>query len=104
MLTHIDVFDCQACGACCSFSADWPRFSTETEAEIDNIPASMISKNLSGMRCNEARCCALTGVVGQNTGCSIYRHRPAVCRTCVPGDAECILARSAFENLGGASH
>ncbi|RWK93164.1 MAG: YkgJ family cysteine cluster protein, partial [Mesorhizobium sp.] len=22
------LFDCQSCGACCSYSSEWPRFST----------------------------------------------------------------------------
>ncbi|TIW89146.1 MAG: YkgJ family cysteine cluster protein, partial [Mesorhizobium sp.] len=32
------VFDCQSCGACCSYSAEWPRFSTEDDAQLDRIP------------------------------------------------------------------
>lgn len=28
-------FDCQSCGACCAYSADWPRFSLETEEELE---------------------------------------------------------------------
>src|SRR5262249_47328821 len=29
---------CRTCGACCSYSADWPRFSLESEARLDRIP------------------------------------------------------------------
>ena len=28
---------CQACGACCSFSQDWPRFSLEDDAAAIRI-------------------------------------------------------------------
>ncbi len=33
-----EAFDCQACGACCAFNRDWPRFWTESEAEIERVP------------------------------------------------------------------
>jgi len=28
---------CRTCGACCAYSATWPRFGLETEAEIDSF-------------------------------------------------------------------
>jgi uncharacterized protein len=65
---------CQSCGACCSYSANWPRFTIEDDAALD-------------------RCSALTGSVGAATSCAIYALRPEVCRTCLPGDAECNMAR-----------
>ena len=36
---------------------------------------------------------ALQGKVGIATSCGIYAIRPEVCRTCMPGDAECAMAR-----------
>ena len=45
------------------------------------------------MRCDGDRCSALTGKVGVATACGIYAVRPEVCRTCMPGDPECDLAR-----------
>ena len=42
---------------------------------------------------------ALTGKVGTATACGIYDIRPEVCRTCMPGDPECLMARRRF-NLG----
>lgn len=97
MLPTSKTFDCQSCGACCSYSAEWPRFSTEDEADLAQIPEALVADDLSGMRCEGGRCAALTGVVGQRTACSIHPVRPDVCRICMPGDVECLTARAAFE-------
>jgi hypothetical protein len=48
---------------------------------------------LSGMRCDGDRCSALSGKIGVATACTIYAVRPEVCRTCMPGDVECAMAR-----------
>jgi uncharacterized protein len=45
------------------------------------------------MRCEGNRCSALSGKVGEATACTIYAVRPEVCRTCMPGDPECAMAR-----------
>ncbi len=87
---------CQACGACCAYSANWPRFTIEDDAALDSIPAELVNERLSGMRCDGDRCCALTGKIGVTTACSIYEVRPEVCRTCEPGDPECAMARRRF--------
>ncbi|QKC84522.1 YkgJ family cysteine cluster protein [Mesorhizobium sp. NZP2077] len=89
------LFDCQSCGACCSYSAEWPRFSTEDEAQLERIPEKYVAADLSGMRCDGARCSALSGEVGKSTACGIYELRPDVCRACMPGDEECLMARRA---------
>src|SRR6185503_20325803 len=60
-----DAFDCQACGACCSYSAEWPRLSLESDAHIARIPRELIDDGERGMRCTGDRCAALVGVVGQ---------------------------------------
>ena len=91
-----EIFDCQSCGACCSYSADWPRFSLEEDWQLDLIPEAMVSADLSGMRCDGVRCSALAGTVGQKTACTIYEVRPDVCRACMPGDDDCLMARAAF--------
>ena len=72
---------CQACGACCSYSPNWPRFTTEDDAALDLIPEKFV------------RCLALSGKIGVATSCGIYAVRPEVCRTCMPGDPECNMAR-----------
>ena len=87
---------CRTCGACCSYSADWPRFSLETEAQLERIPRALVGDGERGMRCTGARCDALVGVVGQSTSCAIYPLRPDVCRACLPGDPECLEARRHF--------
>lgn len=84
---------CQACGACCAYSSNWPRFTTEDEAALDLIPEKFVNDKLSGMRCDGDRCAALSGKIGVATSCGIYSIRPEVCRTCMPGDPECGMAR-----------
>src|SRR5207302_7195472 len=84
---------CQACGACCSYSQNWPRFTIEDDAALDLIPERFVNERLSGMRCDGDRCSALSGKVGEATSCLIYAMRPEVCRTCMPGDVECAMAR-----------
>lgn len=87
---------CQSCGACCSFAADWPRFTLEDDAAIGRIPAALVAANGAGMRCDGDRCAALRGKVGQATACTIYDARPDVCRACEPGDEACNMARRRF--------
>jgi uncharacterized protein len=87
---------CRSCGACCAFSKEWPRFSTEDDADLDRIPAEFIDPQLGGIRCDGNRCSALVGKVGVATTCRIYRIRPDVCRACEPGDDACRLARDRF--------
>ncbi len=84
---------CQPCGACCSYSRNWPRFTTEDDAALDLIPEKYVNERLSGMRCDGERCSAL---IGKATACGIYDIRPEVCRTCQPGDPECAMARQKF--------
>ncbi len=86
--------DCQACGACCAFSAAWPRFTLEDDAQLDAIPPRLVAGDESGMRCTGERCDALAGKVGTATLCTIYDLRPTVCRDCVPGGEDCRMARA----------
>ena len=87
---------CRTCGACCSYSADLPRFSLESEAQLDCIPRELVGDGERGMRCTGTRCAALVGIVGQSTSCAIYPSRPDVCWACSPGDPECREARRNF--------
>lgn len=87
---------CRHCGACCAYSANWPRFSVEPDETIEAIPPRLVNERLSGMRCDGDRCAALQGDIGGATSCAIYALRPEVCRTCMPGDAECTMARRKF--------
>jgi uncharacterized protein len=92
----LDAIDCRTCGACCSYSAEWPRLSLESDAHIARIPREFIEEDGRGMRCTGDRCTALVGVVGETTSCAIYALRPDVCRACLPGDPECVEARRHF--------
>ena len=85
---------CQSCGACCAYSREWPRFSTETDAELERIPPELVDAGGGRMRCHGERCAALVGDIGIATACAIYAVRPEVCRTCVPGDSACAMARA----------
>lgn len=87
---------CQSCGACCAYSSNWPRFTIEDDAALDLIPAALVNGRMSGMRCDGDRCAALTGRIGDSVACAIYAIRPEVCRTCMPGDPECTMARRRF--------
>ncbi|TNC07250.1 YkgJ family cysteine cluster protein [Methylobacterium terricola] len=87
------TFSCQACGACCAYSAEWPRFSTEDDADIARIPVSYVDDPAGRMRCEGERCSALDGRIGERVACKVYAVRPEVCRTCEPGDPECLIAR-----------
>jgi uncharacterized protein len=84
---------CQRCGACCAYSAEWPRFSLESEEALALIPLTLIDDSRGRMRCEGQRCSALQGEIGKSTACSIYAVRPDVCRACQPGDPECLIAR-----------
>jgi Fe-S-cluster containining protein len=90
------AFDCQTCGACCSYASDWPRFTLEDDAAIACIPPALVAEHGSGMKCSGDRCAALTGTVGTAVACSIYSVRPDVCRACQPGDDACMIARVHF--------
>jgi Fe-S-cluster containining protein len=92
----LDAAACRTCGACCSFSAEWPRFSLEDETALDRIPRAFVDDEKGRMRCDGDRCLALTGDVGVSTACTIYTVRPDVCRACLPGDDACHMARAHF--------
>ena len=92
-LANAATSPCQACGACCAYSRDWPRFTLETDADLASIPERFVAENLAGMRCAGERCSALEGDVGVATACMIYELRPQVCRACQPGDDACQIAR-----------
>ena len=85
---------CRSCGACCAYSGEWPRFSTETDAELDRIPPQFVDAGGARMHCNGDRCAALQGDIGVATACAVYAVRPQVCRTCAPGDDACTMARA----------
>ena len=88
--------DCQTCGACCSFSAEWPRFTLEADEDLAQLPNEFVDGARNRMRCHGDRCSALAGSVGVSTSCRVYDRRPDVCRSCEPGDDACGIARQYF--------
>jgi hypothetical protein len=50
---------CRTCGACCSYSLEWPRFSLENDAVLDLIPPAFVDDEQGRMRCDGDRCIAL---------------------------------------------
>jgi len=95
-LADLDAESCRSCGACCSFSAEWPRFALESDADLARIPAAFVDDERGRMRCHGNRCSALIGEVGVSTACAVYAARPDVCRACTPGDDACRTARRGF--------
>jgi Fe-S-cluster containining protein len=87
-------FDCQACGACCDYSQEWPRFTLEDDEALARIPPAYVDDPAGRMRCNGTRCSALVGTVGTSTACAVYAVRPDVCHACLPGDDACLMARA----------
>jgi Fe-S-cluster containining protein len=95
-LPDTEASPCTSCGACCAYSAAWPRFWTDTDDAIALIPSTVVAEDGTGMACDGDRCHALLGVVGEATRCSIYPVRPEVCRACQPGDDACNMARERY--------
>jgi Fe-S-cluster containining protein len=91
--TAADEALCKSCGACCDYSADWPRFWTDSDEDIARLPANLVAEDGNAMACDGNRCKALIGIVGEAVHCSVYLIRPEVCHACLPGDDACAMAR-----------
>lgn len=96
-MLSLTIIDCRTCGACCSYSSAWPRFTLETDAAIALIPSELLDSAKQGMKCKGDRCSALAGTVAVSVHCTIYAERPDVCRACLPGDEACQMARAQFK-------
>lgn len=86
------LFDCQQCGACCAYSADWPVLIGEGDGA--ELPARFVDRTRGAMRCDGDRCTALAGAIGGRVRCTVYAYRPLVCRELQAGDDDCIAARN----------
>ena len=84
------VPDCQSCGACCSYSWEWPALIGDWDG--DGIVEHM--KEDGRMRCNGNRCAALMGTLGDSVFCSVYENRPLVCREFTAGSDACHTVRA----------
>ena len=98
-MTHpLPALDCQTCGACCaSFRVDFSIM--ESEAEGGSVPrglAEPITASTCRLRCTDhspPRCAALTGRIGEQVACAIYRWRPSPCHEFEAGSDACLRAR-----------
>ena len=89
---------CQHCGACCaSFRVDFSIM--ETEAEGGGVPDGLAEPvtagtcRLRGTDHAPPRCTALTGRIGEQVACAIYRWRPSPCHEFETGSHACLRAR-----------
>ena len=86
---------CQSCGACC---ATYRATFYWAEADVRGIsalvvPVERLRVAMRGTESHPVRCIALAGDVGSATACTIYDHRPEICREVQPGDPSCLRAR-----------
>lgn len=89
------MFDCQKCGACCSYKWSWPVLKRD-KSDASEIPKEMIRDDYPLMKTDECgRCIALEGSVGCFVGCRVYEVRPDACKAFKAGSALCLEARAA---------
>jgi Fe-S-cluster containining protein len=81
-----DSNPCLNCGACCShYRVSFYCGEIDTQP-MGFVPRDMVSKVTPFLACMKGtesgggRCSALTGVIGESIGCSIYHARPTPCR------------------------
>ena len=88
-------FDCQKCGACCSYKWSWPVLKRD-RSDARDIPDWMQRKDYPLMKTDRGgRCVALRGIVGSMVSCAVYGSRPKACVEFKPGSALCLEARAA---------
>ena len=74
----VTAADCRRCGACCIYEVCEPCTDDES-------------------------CLSLKGKVGLHTTCTIYRHRPPLCRDYTPGSRGCLESLRALKVGGGVT-
>lgn len=77
---------CLNCGACCSkYRISFYHGEMDSQP-FGFVPSEMVTKItpffacMQGTEAGNGRCVALTGVIGKEIGCSIYKNRPSPCR------------------------
>jgi Fe-S-cluster containining protein len=108
----VPEFDCQTCGACCVAERDDPTYPYVSPADVRRSPPRFVRLHVinehiattpARQRVGPLRgttactCAALRGSVGHRVSCSIYEHRPDVCRAFEPGSSACLAARSILD-------
>lgn len=86
--------DCNSCGACCSHyeMIDFARNDPEAKWLLKNGYAEKVEGKRDRLQMKLQpgnRCMALAGIVGEETSCSIYDHRPMTCRNYQAGGSRC---------------
>jgi len=61
------------------------------------IADELIDFDHGKMLCHGKRCAALVGEIGGRAQCSVYAHRPLVCREFQPGSEDCLMVRRSFK-------
>ena len=89
------TLDCLSCGACCAYSDSWPVFIGDGDGA--GIADELIDFDHGKMLCHGKRCAALVGEIGGRAQCSVYAHRPLVCREFQPGSEDCLMVRRSFK-------
>lgn len=90
-------YDCQACGACCSYKASWPVLRRD-RSDAAKLPQGIVRDDLPLLKTHPVtnKCCALVGEVGKDCACFFYANRPDACRNFKPGSVLCHEARAHF--------
>lgn len=101
------TWDCTSCGACCCNTKqniaegfihyvriDQERSKLLTDRSLRKKLVTTDENGLPHMRLLANRCAALQGRIGDRVHCSVYPHRPRVCRRVQPGDSDCLHARA----------
>lgn len=115
-------FDCQKCGACCTYfhkdelkENNYPLWAVPINPNFDKVPPQFVQIGKRVIACDSQddadngisyetskfvrpdglRCSALAGEIGKDVSCAIYVNRPPVCRNFEVGSERCIEARNA---------
>lgn len=98
------MYDCTACGACCTTEAypgngpfvtlygDCAERFGPSELEPDTAGCDFLLTRTNGP--DETRCIFLSGTLGEACACTAYERRPQVCRDFASGSPECEAVRA----------
>lgn len=97
----VPVPECIPCGACCIYGLVIPINRREPEPlkkyleiTLDEAPDIVVERVFE--RGEDGRCVNLSGVVGQEIGCTIYPDRPQICRDFDAGSDRCFGYRRMY--------
>jgi hypothetical protein len=86
----LSINPCLQCGACCAYYRASFYWGEADERRPDAVPAALTEKLndfrlvMRGTNQLAPRCVALCGTIGVDVRCSIYEHRPSICRDFEP--------------------